>query len=175
MLHLSASKCIPVEMKSLDSKSHCNSSPVKPSGDSSVIPFMEATHTPNCCLCTLRTVTESTSPALTLFILHRKPNEPRSPPFSSCASMTPLPRPSCILTFHYTTFGKRKRVWEPRKQGKLVDRQPNLNYSPTLGRIYTVSSKQKCFYLRLLLREVMGPTSFDNLKTFNDETFPTYC
>ncbi|GFX74603.1 ATP-dependent DNA helicase [Trichonephila clavipes] len=45
----------------------------------------------------------------------------------------------------------------------------------TLGRLYTVHPKQReCFYLRLLLVNVPGPTSFEFLRTVNGRVFNTY-
>ncbi|XP_044591997.1 uncharacterized protein LOC123270124 [Cotesia glomerata] len=44
----------------------------------------------------------------------------------------------------------------------------------TLGRLYTVHPKQReCFYLRLLLVNVPGPTSFEFLRTVNGRVFNT--
>ncbi|CAI6359502.1 unnamed protein product [Macrosiphum euphorbiae] len=44
-----------------------------------------------------------------------------------------------------------------------------------LGRLYTVHPKQrKCFFLRLLLVNVPGPTSFEFLRTVNGRVFNTY-
>ncbi|XP_025194300.1 uncharacterized protein LOC112593923 [Melanaphis sacchari] len=45
----------------------------------------------------------------------------------------------------------------------------------TLGRLYTVHPKQReCFYVRLLLVNVPGPTSFEFLRTVNGPVFNTY-
>ncbi|CAB3260749.1 unnamed protein product [Arctia plantaginis] len=45
----------------------------------------------------------------------------------------------------------------------------------TLGRLYTVHPKQReCFYLRWLLVNVPGPTSFEFLRTVNGRIFNTY-
>ncbi|CAB3249919.1 unnamed protein product [Arctia plantaginis] len=42
-------------------------------------------------------------------------------------------------------------------------------------RMYTVHPKNdECFYLRLLLVNVRGPTSFETLRTVNGVIFPTY-
>jgi len=41
-----------------------------------------------------------------------------------------------------------------------------------LGRVYTINpNNTDCFHLRLLLHEVRGPTSFDDLKTVNEVTY----
>ncbi|CAH2088688.1 unnamed protein product [Euphydryas editha] len=52
---------------------------------------------------------------------------------------------------------------------------PGLFKGKTLGRLYTVHPKQcECFFLRLLLVNVPGPTSFEFLRTVNGRTFNTY-
>ena len=44
-----------------------------------------------------------------------------------------------------------------------------------IGRIYTVSPRAgECYYLRLLLNEVLGPTSFQDIRTFNNNICETY-
>lgn len=44
-----------------------------------------------------------------------------------------------------------------------------------MGRLYTVHPKQReCFFLRLLLVNIPGPTSFEYLRTVNDRVFNTY-
>ena len=45
----------------------------------------------------------------------------------------------------------------------------------TLGRLYTVHTKQReCFFLRLLLVNVRGPTYFQYLRTVNGNLYDTY-
>ena len=47
--------------------------------------------------------------------------------------------------------------------------------SNAIGRIYTVSPRSgECYFLRLLLNEVVGPTSFQALRTVNNEICQTY-
>lgn len=68
----------------------------------------------------------------------------------------------------YFTWDKTGKVWKPRKKGKPVDMHPGIFSTNVLGRLYTVHPKQRdCFYLRLLLINVRGPTSFDYLKFVN--------
>ena len=44
-----------------------------------------------------------------------------------------------------------------------------------IGRIYTVSPRSReCYYLRLLLNEVLGPTSFQDIRTVNNNICETY-
>ncbi|CAE1140668.1 unnamed protein product [Acanthosepion pharaonis] len=56
---------------------------------------------------------------------------------------------------------------------------PGVKKDATLGRVFTVPpSRQECFYLRLLLHEVSGPTSYNNLRTVNGvlcDTFRKAC
>ena len=45
----------------------------------------------------------------------------------------------------------------------------------TIGRVYTIHpSQQEAYFLRLLLHEVKGPTSFDDLKTVDGTVCSTY-
>ncbi|XP_055924623.1 uncharacterized protein LOC129956714 [Argiope bruennichi] len=75
----------------------------------------------------------------------------------------------------YFTWNKSGKKWEPRKQGKPHPSITGIFKAKTLGRLYTVHPKQReCFYLRLLLVNVPGPTSFEFLRTFNGRVFNTY-
>ena len=68
----------------------------------------------------------------------------------------------------FYTWNKVSKQFQRRKQGKPVSGWPNLYSSDALGRVYTVSPRdQECFFLRLLLVNVRGPKSFDDLKTVN--------
>ena len=56
-----------------------------------------------------------------------------------------------------------------------VEGQLDIRFDNTLGRVYTVHPKQdECFFLRMLLHEVKGPTSFDDLKSVDGEVCTTY-
>ena len=60
-------------------------------------------------------------------------------------------------------------------QGNAVSGYPDVYSTDVLGRMYTVHLKNdECFYLRLLLVNVRGPTSFESLRTVNSTIFPTY-
>ncbi|XP_061379262.1 uncharacterized protein LOC133319319 [Danaus plexippus] len=62
-----------------------------------------------------------------------------------------------------------------RKQGTPVEGHPNVFASDALGRIYTVHpNNDECYYLRLLLVNVRGPTSFKQLRTVNGQLCATY-
>ncbi|XP_039483119.1 uncharacterized protein LOC120446291 isoform X2 [Drosophila santomea] len=75
----------------------------------------------------------------------------------------------------YFTWNKSSKKWEPRKQGKPHPSITGIFKAKTLGRLYTVHPKQReCFYLRLLLVNVPGPTTFEFLRTVNGRVFNTY-
>ncbi|SGY56066.1 BQ5605_C006g04106 [Microbotryum silenes-dioicae] len=64
----------------------------------------------------------------------------------------------------YYSWNKEKLRWKRRVHDCNV-----------IGRIYTVPLRSgECFYLRLLLEVVMGPTSFADLLMFEDVVYPSY-
>ncbi|KAL4132861.1 hypothetical protein QTP88_009943 [Uroleucon formosanum] len=74
----------------------------------------------------------------------------------------------------YFTWAQTKK-WMPCKQGSPVDACLNLFKSNTMGRIFTVNSRQTvCFYLRLLLVNVTGTLSFLDKRNVNGQQYPTY-
>ncbi len=75
---------------------------------------------------------------------------------------------------HYYTWTAQK-TWQRRKQGTAVDGHPGLFYAETMGRLYTVHPNMvECYYLRLLLVNVVGPRSFEDLRTVNGHLCATY-
>ena len=75
----------------------------------------------------------------------------------------------------YFTWNATKKEFQRRKQGNRVAGHMNLYSSDALGRIYTVHpNNAECFYLRLLLVNVRGPTSFGDLRTVDSELCVTY-
>lgn len=78
----------------------------------------------------------------------------------------------------YTWDASRKK-WNRRIKGQIVPEFPGIRSTDALGRIYTVHpNNSECFHLRMLLHEVIGPTSFDALKTVDGvvaETFKQAC
>lgn len=65
--------------------------------------------------------------------------------------------------------------WEPRKRGVPVQGYVGIFMANTLGRLYTVHPKQcECFFLRLLLVNVPGPTSFQYLRRVNGILYDTF-
>ena len=60
-------------------------------------------------------------------------------------------------------------TWKKRKQGTRVDGYGDIRKGKEFGRVYTVHfSNAECFYMRLLLFHIKGPTSFDYLRTVNE-------
>jgi hypothetical protein len=67
------------------------------------------------------------------------------------------------LPEHYS-WSSTERKWKKRVRCRNV-----------IGRMYTVSPRdQERFFLRLLLCRVRGPTSFDDLKTYRGQVYPTF-
>lgn len=68
----------------------------------------------------------------------------------------------------YFVWNKPSKKWEQRKRGTPVNDFEGIFKANALGRLYTVHPKQReCFYLRLLLINVRGPTSYEYLRTVN--------
>ena len=75
----------------------------------------------------------------------------------------------------YYTWDKRKKVWKRRAQGEPVLGFNGVRKADTLGRVYTVHpNNAECYFLRLLLHTIKGPTSFASLKTVHGTTFETF-
>ncbi|KMQ85421.1 dna helicase, partial [Lasius niger] len=72
-------------------------------------------------------------------------------------------------------FVWRNNKFTRRKQGKPVHGWPGVKKDSALQRVYTVHpNNTECYYLRLLLQEVRGPTFFSDLKTVNGVLHPTF-
>ena len=77
--------------------------------------------------------------------------------------------------YNYYKWQDKQRIWERRKQGKSVEGHPGIKKAVNLSRVYTVHPKQQdCYYLRLLLFHVRGPTSFEDLRTVEEEVYQYY-
>ncbi|GBP26529.1 hypothetical protein EVAR_86031_1 [Eumeta japonica] len=75
----------------------------------------------------------------------------------------------------YYIWNASSKSFQRRKQGTPVEGHPNVFASDALGRIYTVHpNNDECYYLRLLLVNVRGPTSFKQLRTVNGQLCATY-
>ncbi|XP_055915855.1 uncharacterized protein LOC129948797 [Eupeodes corollae] len=74
---------------------------------------------------------------------------------------------------HYYTWANNK--FSRRKRGQEVVGHPGIKKDAALGRVYSVHpSQSECFYLRILLHHVRGPTSFQDLKTVDGVVKETY-
>ena len=70
-----------------------------------------------------------------------------------------------VMPRYYTWYASSKS-FQRRKQGTQLEEYPNVFVSDALGRIYTVRpNNDECCYLRLVLVNVRGPTSFQQLIT----------
>lgn len=75
----------------------------------------------------------------------------------------------------YYTWNATKSEFYRRKQGKRITEYAGICASYTLGQVYTVHpSNAECFYLRMLLHTIRGPTSFESLKNINGKTLQTF-
>lgn len=84
-----------------------------------------------------------------------------------------------MLLYHevprYYTWNASRNEFQRRKQGAAVPGQAGIRASDALGRVYTVHpNNAECFFLRMLLHEVRGPTSFQAIKTVDGEVCETY-
>lgn len=95
--------------------------------------------------------------------------------FSTCAS-DPFARTLLYSEMpRFYTWNASPKKWLRRKQGQPVDGYPDVFSTDALGRIYTVHPKNDdCFYLRLLLVNVRGPTSFESLRTVDGMVCATF-
>jgi ATP-dependent DNA helicase PIF1 len=91
----------------------------------------------------------------------------QSDPFARTLLYSEMPR--------YYTWNASSKKFQRQKQGDKVPDHPDVRSTDALGRIYTVHPKSdECFYLRLLLVNVRGPTSFESLRTINSVVCPTF-
>ncbi|XP_017484852.1 PREDICTED: uncharacterized protein LOC108373467, partial [Rhagoletis zephyria] len=75
----------------------------------------------------------------------------------------------------YYTWNTSTKKFNRRKRGAIVPEHPGIYSSDALGRVYTVHpNNAECYYLRLLLHTIKGPTSFLALKTIDGVECQTY-
>ena len=75
----------------------------------------------------------------------------------------------------YYRWDASGKIFKRRVQGSPVDSYPGIYETDALGRVYTVHPNNfECFYLRLLLHTVKGPTSFEALRTVNGQICGTF-
>ncbi|XP_050065737.1 uncharacterized protein LOC126554744 [Aphis gossypii] len=68
-----------------------------------------------------------------------------------------------------------KKKFQRRKRGVNVVGWPDIKREHALGRVYTVHpNNTECYQIRMLLREIRGPISFEALKTVNGQVHPTF-
>jgi hypothetical protein len=88
-------------------------------------------------------------------------------PFARSLLYLDLPR--------FYTWDKGRKCWSRRKRGKKVAQEEGIFEAQAIGRVYTVSPRQgECYYLRMLLHEVCGATSFNDLKTIDGQVCSTF-
>ncbi|XP_026481234.1 uncharacterized protein LOC113388034 [Ctenocephalides felis] len=75
----------------------------------------------------------------------------------------------------YYTWNKSSKRFIRRKKEKPVPGYPDIYSTDAIGRIYSVHpSNNECFYLRLLLVNVRGPTLFQHLRNVDGELCGSY-
>ena len=75
----------------------------------------------------------------------------------------------------YFVWDAQRKKFKRRKVGTPVPGYEGVRKSDALGRVYAVHPRQaECYYLRLLLHTVHGPTSFDDVRTVDDQVCETY-
>lgn len=76
---------------------------------------------------------------------------------------------------HYYTYNKQQGVFNRRRRGTAVEGESGIFKEHVIGRLYTVHpNNAECYYLRLLLHTVRGPTSFAELRKVDDLENPTF-
>ena len=66
----------------------------------------------------------------------------------------------------YYTWQNDGKCWKRRKRGTAVDDQEGVKKCSAIGRLHTINPKlTECYFVRLLLTDVVGPTSFQDLRT----------
>ena len=75
----------------------------------------------------------------------------------------------------FYTWNQSTKTFQRRKQGTTVEGPPRVKQTDALGRVYAVHlNNSECFYLRMLLHIVKGPTSFARLRTVEGVTHDTF-
>ncbi|XP_064621482.1 uncharacterized protein LOC135484172 [Lineus longissimus] len=75
----------------------------------------------------------------------------------------------------YYTWDNKTKTWNRRKRGTPHPHHQDIFHSACVGRVYSVNPKQsECYFLRLLLHELPGPTSYEHLRTASNTTYDTF-
>lgn len=75
----------------------------------------------------------------------------------------------------YYTWNKTKKIFQRRKQGRISSENDEIREANNIGRVYTIHpNSDECYFLRMLLHKIRGPTCFKDLRTIDGNTFTTY-
>ncbi|CAH2216048.1 jg24069, partial [Pararge aegeria aegeria] len=75
----------------------------------------------------------------------------------------------------YYTWNQSKKQFCRRKRGTKHPSVAGIFSTSALGRVYTVHpNNSECYYLRMLLHVIKGPTSFKVIKTIDSQECQTY-
>lgn len=75
----------------------------------------------------------------------------------------------------YSTSNDSTRKLFRRKQEEDVPGYPGVKKSSAISRVYTVYLNQsECFYSRMLLHHIQGPSSWKDFKNVNDIVYQTF-
>lgn len=75
----------------------------------------------------------------------------------------------------YYTWNASNKQFQRRKQGSRLDDKSDICYTDTIGRVYTIHpNNAECYFLRMLLHCVRGPSSFVDIKTVDGHLCCTY-
>ena len=112
-------------------------------------------------------------------VLHQAHNEPPRTTLTQFFILCQHDDFAKTLTYpdlpHLYTWDGRGKKWRRRKRGAKHLDHPNIFKAQCIGRVYTISpNQQECYYLRMLLHHVKGPSCFDDLKKVNGTTCITY-
>ncbi|XP_067950263.1 ATP-dependent DNA helicase PIF2-like [Watersipora subatra] len=80
----------------------------------------------------------------------------------------------CQLPAYYT-FDASTKCWKRRVHGAAVPDHPGIYQTDALARVYTVQpNNRECFFLRIMLHHVVGPMSFQHLRTVEGHVCATF-
>ena len=75
----------------------------------------------------------------------------------------------------YYTWNSQRKKWQRRVQGAPVGGYVGIKSSDCIGRVYTIHpNNAECYYLRLLLHHIRGPTGFDHFLSVDGQLCTTF-